>query len=219
MLRVSIIICSLLVSAGTQAQQIFTTEQHTVRAVTLLSGLKHPWALAFLPDGRLLITERSGTLRLVEADMMASQPVKGLPTVAEHGQGGLLDVTLHPNYAENGWIYWTYNAGVFGSYGTELARGKLPPDSPHMRNVEVLFKMQPKYATGFHFGSRIVFDRHGYLYVTLGDRGDSPQRVFHHYAQQLNTHAGKSIRLMDDGRIPPDNPFVKAHDALPEIFT
>ncbi|MEQ1674982.1 MAG: PQQ-dependent sugar dehydrogenase [Candidatus Nitrotoga sp.] len=211
--------------------QVFDTAQHKVRAVTLMSGLEHPWALAFLPDGRWLITERKGTMRLVDARKLKSQSnsgllsvlkshvIKGLPEVAEHGQGGLLDVVLHPKYAENGWIYWTYNAGSFGHYGTELARGKLAADSPHMRDVQVLFRMKPKSAKSVHFGSRIVFDRQGYLYVTLGDRGDSPDRGFAHDAQQLNTHAGKSIRLLDDGRIPPDNPYTKVPTALPEIFT
>lgn len=198
--------------------QIFNTEYHKVRAVTLLSGLNHPWALAFLPDGRWLITGRKGTMHLIEAGK--SQRINGLPSVTEHGQGGLLDVALHPKYTENGWIYWTYNAGTFGQYGTELARGKLSKTSPPtMQNVQVLFKMKPKYAADVHFGSRIAFDSQGYLYVTFGDRGDSPSQSTQQNAQQLNTHAGKSIRLLDDGRVPPDNPFVKTPNALPEIFT
>jgi glucose/arabinose dehydrogenase len=141
--------------------------------------------------------------------------------VAEYGQGGLLDVALHPDYAKNGWIYWSYNAGTSGNYGTELARGKLggARDAPLMTEVQVLFRMAPKSGAGHHFGSRIVFDAQGFLYLTLGDRGDSPDRGAAHRAQQLNDHAGKSIRLHDDGRIPADNPFVKTTGARPEIFS
>jgi glucose/arabinose dehydrogenase len=144
-----------------------------------------------------------------------------MPKVAEFGQGGLLDVALHPKYAENGWIYWTYNATEGGLHGTELARGKLggTKDTPKMTDVQVLFKLAPKSDRGLHFGSRIVFDRDGYLFVTFGDRGDSPAKGAEQRAQQLNDHAGKSIRLFDDGRVPPDNPFVKTKDAKPEIFT
>lgn len=204
-----------------EPERIFKTEQYTVRAVSVLKGLYHPWGLAFLPDGRMLLTERRGTMRIVDGGKLVEKPVAGIPVAVEHGQGGLLDVALHPKYAENGWIYWTYNAGKPGEFGTELARGKLAGtrESPVMTNVEVLFQMQPKSAAGVHFGSRIVFDRQGYLYITLGDRGDSPDKGAAHRAQQLNDHAGKSIRLHDDGRVPADNPFVKTPGARPEIFS
>ena len=203
------------------AERIFKTEHYTVRAVPIVKGLYHPWGMAFLPDGRMLVTERRGTMRLVDGGKLIEKPVQGIPPAVEHGQGGLMDVALHPKYAENGWIYWTYNAGKPGEFGTELARGKLAGtrESPLMTNVEVLFQMQPKSAAGVHFGSRIVFDRQGYLYITLGDRGDSPAKGAAHRAQQLNDHAGKSIRLHDDGRVPADNPFVKTPGARPEIFT
>jgi glucose/arabinose dehydrogenase len=203
------------------SDRIFKTEQYTIRAVSVVSGLYHPWGLAFLPDGRMIVTERRGSMRIFESGKLVEKAVGGLPEVAEHGQGGLLDVALHPKYAENGWIYWTYNAGKAGEYGTELARGKLGGSryAPLMTNVEVLFRMQPKSAAGHHFGSRIVFDQQGYLYMTLGDRGDSPAKGAAQRAQQLNDHAGKSIRLHDDGRVPADNPFVKTPGARPEIFT
>ncbi len=202
-------------------ERIFKTEHYTVRATSIVKGLYHPWGMAFLPDGRMLVTERRGTMRLVDGGKLIEKPVQGIPQAVEHGQGGLMDVALHPKYAENGWIYWTYNAGKPGEFGTELARGKLAGtrESPLMTNVEVLFQMQPKSAAGVHFGSRIVFDRQGYLYITLGDRGDSPAKGAAHRAQQLNDHAGKSIRLHDDGRVPADNPFVKTPGARPEIFT
>ncbi len=203
------------------AERVIKTEHHTVRAVSVVSGLSHPWGMAFLPDGRVLLTERRGTMRVLENGKLVEKPIEGIPQVAEHGQGGLLDVVLHPKYAENGWVYWTYNAGKSGEYGTELARGKLGGTryAPSMTNVEVLFRLQPKSGAGHHFGSRIVFDRNGYLFITLGDRGDSPAKGAAQRAQQLNDHAGKSIRLHDDGRVPADNPFAKTPGARPEIFT
>ena len=224
--RVSAIALFLLVatpafSQATTNERIFKTEQHTVRAVSVIKGLYHPWSLAFLPDGRMIVIERRGTMRIIEGGKLVDKPIEGIPKSAEHGQGGLLDVALHPKYAENGWIYWTYNAGQPGEYGTELARGKLggTRESPMMTNVEVLFRMQPKSAAPVHFGSRIVFDRQGYMFIALGDRGDSPAKGIAHRAQQLDDHAGKSIRLHDDGRVPADNPFVKTPGAKPEIFT
>ena len=204
------------------AQAVLDTQEYKVRVTKVVEGLHHPWAIAFLPDGRMLVTERRGALRIFENGKLLSASVDGLTKVTEHGQGGLLDVALHPKYAENGWIYWSYNAtDAAGLHGTELARGKLggTKEMPRMTDLQVLFKMQPKYAAAVHFGSRIVFDRQGYLYLTLGDRGDSPAKGAAHRAQQLNVHAGKSIRLHDDGRVPADNPFVKTPGALPEIFT
>ena len=202
-------------------ERVFKTELYTVRAVSVVTGLNHPWAMAFLPDGRMILTERRGTMRVLDGGKLVGKEIVGIPQVAEHGQGGLMDVALHPKYAENGWIYWTYNAGKADAYGTELARGKLggTRSAPVMTNVEVLFQMQPKSAARQHFGSRIVFDRQGFVFVTLGDRGDSPAKGSAQRAQQLNDHAGKSIRLHDDGRVPADNPFVKTQGAKPEIFT
>ena len=226
--RVGAIVVSVFATAvlaqGTPdlpTERIFKTEHYTVRAASIVKGLYHPWGMAFLADGRMIVTERRGTMRVVDGGKLIEKPVQGIPQAVEHGQGGLMDVALHPKYAENGWIYWTYNAGKPGEFGTELARGKLAGtrESPLMTNVEVLFQMQPKSAAGVHFGSRIVFDRQGYLYITLGDRGDSPAKGAAHRAQQLNDHAGKSIRLHDDGRVPADNPFVKTPGARPEIFT
>ena len=120
---------------------VFKTELYTVRAVTVVKGLYHPWGMAFLPDGRMIVTERRGTMRIVDGGKLVDKPIEGLPKATEHGQGGLLDVALHPKFAENGWIYWTYNAGSPGEYGTEVARGKLAGtrDAPLMTNVEVLF--------------------------------------------------------------------------------
>jgi aldose sugar dehydrogenase len=207
--------------AVAQTNKTLQTELHAVRATTVVGGLRNPWGVAFLPDGRMLVTERRGTMRVVEGGRLVAEPVARLPKVTEFGQGGLMDVVLHPKYAENGWIYWSYNATEGGQHGTEVARGKLggSRDKPEMKEVQVLFKMAPKSDRGFHFGSRIVFDREGYLFVGFGDRGDSPAKGAKQRSQLLDDHAGKTIRLFDDGRIPPDNPFVKTAGAKPEIYT
>jgi glucose/arabinose dehydrogenase len=204
------------------AQPVVDTQEYKVRLTKVVEGLHHPWSMAFLPDGRMLVTERRGLLRILENGKLLAASVEGIPKVTEHGQGGLLDIALHPKYAENGWLYWSYNAvDAAGLHGTELARGKLggTKDQPRMTDVQVLFKMRPKSAAAHHFGSRIVFDRQGYLYLTLGDRGDSPSKGTGQRAQQLNDHAGKSIRLHDDGRVPTDNPFAGAPGAFAEIFS
>ena len=211
----------MFVSSATFAQKIVDTEQYKVNAVTLVSGLSNPWGLAFLPDGRMLVTERAGRMRIIEGGKLVPATISGLPAAVEHGQGGMLDVVLHPKYAQTGWIYWTYNAGVPGAYGTEVARGKLggTREAPTMTDVQILFKLEPKTGAGQHFGSRIVFDRAGFLIVTFGDRGDNPNKGAEERAQKLNDHAGKSIRLTDDGKVPPDNPFIKTASAKPEIWT
>jgi glucose/arabinose dehydrogenase len=201
------------------AAQTFTTERHAVRATVVLEGLSQPWGMAWLPDGRLLITEKRGTLRLVENGRLRPAPVAGLPQVTPHGQGGLLDVALHPDYAKNGWIYWSYNAENDDGHGTEVARGRLTPDGARMTDVQVVFRMAPKSGAGRHFGSRLVFDRRNFLYITLGDRGDDTGKGHEQRAQSLGDHAGSVIRLHDDGRVPADNPFVGQAGARPEIFS
>ena len=191
---------------------VITSEKHAFRLATLVTGLENPWSVVFLPDGRLLVTERAGRMRLVGADFRVDpKPVEGLPEVVERGQGGLFDVALHPQYAQNGWIYWAYNAPGAGGWGTALARGKL--QGQRMTEVQVLFSMQPKTRSSQHFGGRIVFDKTGMIYLTLGDRGDKDR------AQKLDDHAGSVIRLHDDGRVPADNPFAKRAGALPEKWT
>lgn len=197
------------------------TREHAVRLVTLTEGLERPWGLAFLPDGRMLVTEKAGRLRVVGKDgKLDSTPVAGLPRVDAQGQGGLLDVALHPDYAANGWVYWTYSQrDAEGRNGTELARGKLAgtPGAQRMEQVEVLFRMAAKTDRSHHFGSRIVFDaKQGQpvtLYVTLGDRGEMQR------AQALDDHAGKILRLTDDGKPAPGNPFLNDPKARAEIFS
>jgi glucose/arabinose dehydrogenase len=211
----SILLLSLLacLPAWTQERSsVFNSEKHAFRVATLLTGLENPWSMAFLPDGRMLVTERAGRMRLVGRDFrLDPQPIEGLPQVFAQGQGGLFDVVLHPQYAQNGWIYWSFNEQGPGGWGTALARGKL--QGHRMTEVQVLFSMQAKTRSGQHFGGRIVFDKAGIVYLTLGDRGDKDR------AQKLDDHAGSVIRLHDDGRVPADNPFVSKAGALPEKWT
>jgi len=193
------------------AAQTVQSAEHAFRVVTLVRGLEQPWGLAFLPDGRLLVTEKAGRLRIAANGKLEPKPIASVPEVTVHGQGGLMDVAIHPRFAETGWIYLSYAARGADGVGTEVARGKLIGD--RLENVEVVFRQQPKGNTGRHFGSRLVFDRAGYLYVTLGDRGEMER------AQKPGDHAGSVIRLHDDGRVPGDNPFVAKPGWKPEKFT
>lgn len=210
-----------LTPAATFAQTPFETALHPVVVTKVVEGLDHPWGLVFLPDGRMLITERSGAMRVVADGKLSPTAVAGLPKSTPHGQGGLLDVAVHPKFAENGWIYWSFNGKEGDLHGTEVARGKLtgPRDAPVLTDVKVIFRLAPKSSPGHHFGSRLVFDRAGYLYITLGDRGDSSSKGAAHRSQQLDDLAGKAIRLHDDGSVPKDNPFVKTPAARPEIYS
>ena len=203
----------LLFIQGCSAQQSdsLAGDEEIFRVVTVAENLQHPWGLAFLPDGRMLVTERPGRLRIIEQGQLDPQPVSGLPEIAAGGQGGLLDITLHPKYSSNGWIYFSYVASGDGGKGTEVARARL--DGNRLKDLQRLFRLHPKSGTQRHFGSRLLFDREGYLYITLGDRGERPR------AQRLDDHAGSMIRLHDDGSVPPDNPFLSNKAALPEIYS
>ena len=193
------------------ADVTFDDKTVAFKVVTITEGLDHPWSVAFLPDGRMLVTERPGHLRLIENGRLHPKSIKGLPPIKQHGQGGLLDVVLHPEYSKNGWIYFSYASGDDFGVGTEVGRGRL--SGHRIVDWQHLFSMQPKSGGGRHFGSRLVFDRGGYLFITLGDRGERFR------AQDLGDHAGSVIRLHDDGRIPADNPFVNHVDARPEIYS
>jgi glucose/arabinose dehydrogenase len=200
-----------LVSLGPAAAQAIQSNEHSFRVVRLVQGLDQPWGLAFLPDGRMLVTEKQGRLRIAHDRKLEAKPIAGVPQATVHGQGGLMDVALHPRFAETGWVYLSYAARGTDGVGTEVARGKLAGD--RLESVEVIFRQQPKGNTGRHFGSRLVFDRAGYLYITLGDRGEMER------AQKPNDHAGSVIRLHDDGRAPSDNPFVGKATWKPEKYT
>ncbi|WP_373514746.1 PQQ-dependent sugar dehydrogenase [Persicitalea sp.] len=185
---------------------------------TVVTGLKTPWALAILPDGDMLVTERGGTLRLVHNGKLDPKPIEDVPEVLAKGQGGLLDVVLHPDYAKNGWIYLTYaspaapgEAGDADGANTALMRAKLK--NHKLVDKKVIFKATPNVKSNPHFGGRVAFDREGYLYLTLGERGQKPE------AQQPTNHLGTVVRLYDDGRVPKDNPFVGSKKGLGEIYS
>lgn len=200
----------LLLTACWSAATMATSGQG-FSAVTLVKGLEHPWGMAFLPDGRMLVSERPGRLRIIEDGQLRPEPIGGLPAIRAHGQGGLLDVVLHPDYRNNGWIYLSYAAPGKGGIGTAVGRGRL--EGSQLVDWQLLFELQPKSGRGHHFGSRLLFDRDGYLYITLGDRGER------HRAQKLDDHAGSVIRLHDDGRIPRDNPFVSRTGVKAGIYS
>jgi glucose/arabinose dehydrogenase len=188
------------------------TEKHNIGYEIVIEGLSNPWSVAFLPNGGMLISERRGTLRLVNSQgRLESEPVEGLPTIVEHGQGGLLDVALHPKFKDNHWVYFSYAEPDGRTYGTTVARGRL--EGRQLEQVQTIFRMERKTPSRRHFGSRLVFDHQGYLYITLGDRGDRPR------AQDLKDHAGSVIRLNDDGGIPSQNPFFEESGALKEIYS
>jgi glucose/arabinose dehydrogenase len=187
------------------------SREHAFRVVPVAQDLEHPWSLAFLPDGRMLVTERPGRLRIVHEGRLQPEPVQGLPRIEPRGQGGLLDVVLHPRYASNGWIYLSFAAPGPGGVGTEVVRARLVGN--RLEDQTLIFRMEPKSARGLHFGSRLVFDRAGFLYITLGDRGDQDR------AQQMSDHNGKIVRLHDDGSVPVDNPFVAQRGARPDVFS
>ncbi len=182
----------------------------------LATGLSHPWAVEPLPDGRLLVTERPGRLRLVSADGELGEPITGLPAVDARGQGGLLDVALSPSFATDRTLFWTYAEPRQGGNGTAVARGALAPDGRSVTDVRVLFRVQPTYDGDKHFGSRVDVGPDGMLYITVGERSDAPMRP---QAQLLSSHLGKTIRIAPDGSVPQDNPFVGQDGALPEIWT
>jgi glucose/arabinose dehydrogenase len=193
------------------------TEQARIRAVTIVDGLEHPWALAFLPDGSALVTERPGRLRFVSPEGELSEPLAGVPEVDARDQGGLLDVALDPGFEENRLVYMSFaEPGEEGTNSTAVARGRLSEDRTALEDVEVIFSQQPKLPSTKHFGSRLVFDGDGHLFITLGERSEEQ---FRGQAQDLGSHLGKVVRVNPDGSVPEDNPFAKQEGALPEIWS
>ncbi len=199
---------SMPVTATAETQ---TSQGAEFEAVVVADGLEHPWGLAFLPDGRMLVTERNGNLRVVTPDGQVSDPVLGLPEVAARGQGGLLDVILHPDYGSNGWLYLSFSRSGQNGTGTAIARARL--DDTGLRDVATIFMAENEASGGRHFGSRMAFGPDGKLYVSVGDRGQDDK------AQNLANHNGAVLRLNDDGSVPSDNPFVGQANALSSTFS
>ncbi len=181
------------------------------RAQKLIGGLEHPWAVAFLPDGDLLITERGGRLRRVHQGRLLAEPVAGLPTVQARGQGGLLDVALHPEFPTQAWVYLSYSAPAAGGLVTAIGRGRWQDGA--LQDWQELFRLARATDSGHHFGSRLAFDRKGHLYFSIGDRGERER------AQDRGDAAGSILRLREDGSVPSDNPYVGRKDALAALYS
>lgn len=201
--------------AQAAAEQQFRSEEGTLTVSTLADGLRNPWALAFLPGGKdMLVTERAGNLRVVNAEGKVGPPISGVPKVWAQGQGGLLDVVLSPEFDKDRTVYLSYaEEGSDGKAGTAVGRGQLSEDRARLDNFSVIFRQQPKLSVGNHFGSRLVFDRDGYLFIALGENNQRPT------AQDLDKLQGKIVRILPDGEVPKDNPFVGKDNVRPEIWS
>lgn len=197
---------ALCVASGAAAQ--------TVRPQTVAEGLEHPWAVAFLPEGRFLVTERPGRMRVVEADGRAGPPLAGVPAVAASGQGGLLDLVADSGFAANRTVYFCYSEPGEGGAGTAMASARLSSDRTRLEDVKVIFAQKPKVSGGLHFGCRIVEAKDGTLMLSMGDRYHRKDD-----AQKLDNHLGKVVRVAKDGGVPRDNPFAGRAGALPEIWS
>lgn len=197
--------------------QVLRSAYHDYRAVTVADGLEHPWSIAFLPGGDMLVAERPGRLRIVRQGKLLPDSVPGLPPVFAEGQGGLLDVVPHPNFASNRLLYFSYAKPLADKQSTTaVARARFEND--RLTGVEQLFEAKSR-GRG-HYGSRLAFDRNGYLFITVGERQvPSTGNLEAHPAQDISNHHGTTIRLHDDGRVPADNPFVGRADAQPEIWS
>ncbi|MGG7595984.1 PQQ-dependent sugar dehydrogenase [Pseudomonas sp. B21-023] len=201
--------------AQAAAEQQYPSEEGRLTVSTVADGLRNPWALAFLPGGKdMLVTERPGNLRIVNAEGKVGPPLSGVPKVWAEGQGGLLDVVLSPEFAKDRTVYLSYaEEGNDGKAGTAVGRGQLTQDRSRLENFTVIFRQQPKLSEGNHFGSRLVFDRDGYLFIALGENN---QRAT---SQDLDKLQGKVVRILPDGEVPKDNPFVGRDNVRPEIWS
>ncbi len=193
------------------AAESYDSVHYKLEVVTVAKDLDEPWSLAWLSDGRMLVTEKPGRLRIVSPDGTVSPPVGGLPQVDDGGQGGLLDVIVDPGFAGNGTIFFSYSEPGSGGKGTAVARARLGED--RLEEVEILFRQTPKTSGGRHYGSRLVLARDGTLFVTVGERGERQR------AQDTSINRGQVVRIHTDGRIPADNPFVGKDGARPEIWS
>ncbi len=178
---------------------------------TITNELKNPWGITFLSDGRILVTERAGEIRIIQDGKLLDEKIEGVPAVFAHGQGGLMDIVRHPDYDNNGWIYFSFAKPGDNGGGTTIARAKV--EGNKLTDLQELFSAQPFTDAGVHFGCRIAFDKDGYMFFSSGERGTKEN------SQNLGNHLGKVLRLHDDGRVPSDNPFVNQKGAKPEIWS
>jgi aldose sugar dehydrogenase len=196
-----------------QGQPRLKSDMGEIAVETVARGLNHPWGAAFLPDGRMLVTERVGRLRIMAKDGQVSPPLDGVPRVVSRGQGGLLDVALDPAFAQNRLVYLSYAEARDGGAATAAGRGRLNDAGTALEGFTVIFRQEPAVSGGNHFGSRLAFTLDGKLFISTGDRFKFDP------AQDLSSHIGKLIRINPDGSVPPDNPFVNRKDAKPEIWS
>jgi glucose/arabinose dehydrogenase len=226
-IHMALLAASLVLPGMGLAQTVLSDQPPPVAAgtrnVVVADGLAHPWGLAFLPDGSLLVTERPGRLRLVRDGQIDPRPIEGVPPVHAMGQGGLLDVVLHPDFARNRLVYLSYAHGDQQANRTRLARAVLDTQGHALRDLQVIFENNREKATGAHFGSRILFLPDGTLLLTIGDGGNPPNmldgRLIRENAQDRSNHLGKIVRLNADGSVPADNPFVGQAGMRPEIWS
>lgn len=215
-LGLAIGIATATAAAAPAGAETVRSEHHAFRLVTMAEGLEHPWAVAFLPDGRKLVTERAGRLRLVGPEGLEPRPLAGVPEVQDLRQGGLLDVILAPDHADSGMIYLSYAAETTGGGTLRVARARLAATAAGeagLEDLEVVFEAEPADWAGRHYGSRLAFGADGMLYVTVGERGEQTP------AQDLGDAAGKTHRITPDGGVPDDNPFLDNPAAVPTVWT
>jgi glucose/arabinose dehydrogenase len=203
---------------GSAQSQVIESQEHNFRLVTVAKDIEHPWSMAFLPNGDMLVTERPGRLRIVRAGKLLPLHVEGVPEVRAIDQGGLLEVALHPDFASNRLIYLSYSKPDGSRGTTALLRARFEND--RLTDVEEIFEAKAWNERGGHFGAKIAFDGEGHLFMSVGDRQSPPAGDLEsHPAQDFTTHFGTILRLREDGSVPPDNPFVNHSEALPEIWS
>lgn len=207
-----VLFLGLVLSMQAQEVRVERSAEHDFRIVPVVGGLDHPWGLAFLPNGGMLVTERSGQLRIVRDSVLDPKPIEGVPNVYASGQGGLLDVALHPNFKGNRLVYLSFAGRGAGGAGTEVVRGRLAGN--RLADVQVIFRVSPKTSGSNHYGSRLLFAPDGTLFITTGDRYS-----YLNHAQDTGDHLGTIVRVRDDGSVPDDNPFVGHTGARPEIYS
>lgn len=205
--------------AGASGSTVYESARHDFRVTTVVEGLDHPWSIAWLPNGDMLVTERPGRLRVVRDGKLLPESVAGVPHVRVRGQGGLLEVLPHPDFATNHLLYLSFAKPNDDESlaTTAVVRGRL--EDHRLVDVEEIFEAKAWARGNAHFAGRMVFDRDGYLYLSVGDRGEAPNLMAGHPAQSLTQHHGTVIRLRDDGRVPADNPFLDERGAMPEIWS
>lgn len=220
MTRSLVALSALFALTFSAAHAQFAGPTHEFRAVTVVEGLSHPWSMAWLPNGDMLVTERDGTIRTVRDGELLPEPMANVPEVVPSFQGGLFDVVLHPDYEENGWIYIAFAAPneAGDESATTVVRGRI--DDNALVDIEQIFQAQAWSSSGAHFGGRIAFDGQGHVFISAGERGEpTGGDPTQHMAQITNNHFGVIVRLNDDGSVPSDNPYVGNDDFLPEIWS